>query len=396
MKKFLLKRKIAVISIVSVVVVAIIAGIAIMVTQTHNATPTDTSSKTIVGKVITNIIPKDRLGSYLTAPATKEWWETIDGFAPAYQLDTIDFASLPTEPTMLGWSASFADSVNTANQLGLNTVYIAFETDKEAETAVNFFIEKSGGNFQAFATKNVVVIIPTWTFSDVDYLVDEFANLENTGDATTDTGSWTINFTEMQKIVMQGQNETKVNMYEEALKDLGVTLTQATTASSWSGESEDGLTWTGNLSDDGLWVISKASIKDLKETLSASETLTLTNGTEVTREELNKMIADKPNSEIQYLIDPQASTVLEYISIQNNKSAEGTINKYDGTYTTPKPIEPTDFSLVNINPNAWVGYMTIGDGARPLIKYDNVEMKVYNTGTKLDITLTKAVWADEL
>ena len=387
MKIFISKYKIVAISIAIAIILAVVAIVVFVIYPKE--TPIEASNDTIVVQAIESIIPKNSLASYIVAPANDNWWNAIDDFNPTFYLDNIKFSDIPSNPIMLGWSSSFNEKINITSQLGLNTVYIAFDTDEEAQDAVRFFTEKSNSNFQAFSAKNVLVLIPMNTFSDVDYIVEDFKKATNLSDSVIDKGYWTINFNIMQKVILNSENSS-ADIYEEALKDLGVDISQVVNNSSWSGESLNGLNWTGKFSSSGLWKADTADFTKLKTTLEKSATVTLPNGEITTLEKLVAEVGEDPG-EIFYLYDPVSVETLEYLTIQTGDKANGTFRSSDGSISTPKPIslEEKDYSLVTINPNAWFEYMSGNNVLKFLVQFEKAEIKVYNNSEKLNINLTR-------
>lgn len=396
MKSFLSEHRVAAISVISVIVLALIT--VFIVVSSNKGNVTEQAEKTVVGKAITTLIPEAKLGMYLTAPATQNWWEKLDLYNPSFELKNITLKDLPNQPTMLGWSVSENETNSiAATVLGLNTIYVSFDNEKDAEATTQYLNTVANDKFQTFTVNNMVVLIPTSAFSDVDYLVKEFEKVQKDklGTVVTDKGYWTVNFATMQKIILQERTlqSEKTTFYENALKGLGFQLTEATKNSSWSGESKDGLSWTGSLSVNNLWKAADVNPPKLDEALAVDSTYILMDGSQVTKAELDALSAKADDGDIQYFYEPGAAAILEYLTLQTSNNAAGTLKNYDGSYSTPEPIESKDYALITINPNAWVSFMSGNDEVRPYTKIDKAEIKISLVGNNVDIILTPAEWA---
>jgi hypothetical protein len=402
MKNFLLKHKIAAITVASVIIIAIISTIALIASGgiTKNK-PNEVAQQTVVGKAITAIVPEDKLGTYLTVPATDKWWSVIDNFNPTFQLDTIALSDIPVAPEMLGWSVSYSDNIAAIEQLGLNTTYLAFNNEADAEIAFNYITSLNQENFQVFTAKNVVIFIPMWAFSDIDYTVDAFLNASEQGTLETNEGNWTINYTEMQKIILSAaKDDSFTSVFTETLAHIGVNFSEATSDTYWTGESTDGINWTGTTSDKNGWSAESIDTNKIQPELEKTGVATMSDGSIKTMEEVREIIAEAEalgqSGDVIYIYDPVAEAALEYFTIESSTETFGTMRNYDGTYTEPEKVKEDNFVVFTVDPNAWIGYMTGQNASIPLVKYNQAEIKMYKNSDKVDITLTVAPWASEL
>jgi hypothetical protein len=372
------KRKIL-ISVAGVLAVAITGAAVWFGLGTLKPNPVKEITTSTVGEVISSIVPKKTHVSTLLTPASAEWLRVIDGFNPSFNLDDLTWDSLPVSPTSLGLSISYSTEVNATVAFGLNAVYMTTDSVKEAETLKNYMAVQKPDIYQAFTVDKTVVLIPLWVVSDVEFNLEDYTPSTQTS-GTVDKAYWSVDFQGMSDLINLSNTEEDRALYLKAFSALGF---NTKTLGSWSGVSEDGLTWVGTFSDEA-WAV---------ENVSPEEYYTVLQSTEVFIP--NDPTAD-PEGEQFGTIEPNQSLMLDYLSIQTNEYAEGRLRQSDGQFNTPEKLTEENVTKIVVNPNAWAQIMAKGDGIRPYFKYDVMEITVNSHLNTTTIKLSEAEWFNEI
>jgi len=354
------------------------------------AKPAEVVANSPIGETIEQIVPQDKLVSMMVAPATEDWWKSIDKFTPTFNLDDIDLKNIPGNPVNLGWSVSYSETEKSDIAFGLNTVYLEFKDSASAVQAMEYISGQSAGTFQVFQVENIAVIIPTWAFSDRDFLIEDF-NREVGETNKLENGSWVIDFDNWLTMNETYYNESINQVANASLANLGFT---GVTGATWQGTSDDGLKWSGEFSEK-LWNYDSMNTAQFQADLKATEQFTPFDP-ELAATDPKDWPEMAQGQEILGVMTPHQSLVLDYLSVATSDNVFGQVRNPDGTYINQSKPESENQVVISTDPNAWVSIMSDRTDAPPMFKFSKIDFVFSKTSNRMNIELTTASWAEEV
>lgn len=415
------------ITVIAAIVVAVaVAGLLALLTFVKPINPAyDNLAKTEINSAAENLIPDGKLASLMGTPATAEWWARLNQYSPVSQLRHVDYASLPAQPTSLGWSLSAPKGYTGTESMGLNTIYIQLSSPEDAAKVQEYLSTTIGDKAGVLTAENFVLILPMGAYSDIELNLDAYQSLaaRNEGNIVKEA-TWTVNFAALSQ-VLAGGDPAGETVWANMVTAFGA---KASTGSVyWAGTSEDGLNWKGDLSAANLWVSAAISSVDLQKAADSNTRYYLTDGSEISKDKLDELdkkaladaLANTPAGEDPtrnvasgitslYFLDGGTVDALGSMLVRNSDTAFGTMTAQEFDSSTPsatgaevvsasKLEAGANYTEITVNPNVWMSEIREPQGNRHLyILFDQLTVKLYNNSSDMDITLRVAPWADKI
>lgn len=372
-----------------VALVAVILTVVGSIILLRPAPPSQMVTQSPIGDTITQIVPDSKLVSMMVTPSSEAWWDRIDYYVPSFNLDTIAYNDVASKAINLGWSISYSNQVQSPLSFGLNTIYLEFETEADATASVEKLTEVSNNDFQAFSVSNIVAIIPTWAFSDLDYTLENYDR--KPGDITAlDRAAWVIQFDNFFAMNKAYYTPELNDFYEKTLTNLGFTGEPGTT---WSGSSKDGLNWTGTLSTK-VWNYENIDTEELMRAFNEQREFIPFNPE---LQDMDPSEWPRDEGEIYGIEYPHQALLLDSFTITSTDLAFGQIrNQETAEFIPATPGTQASLVTISTDPNLWIAAMSDRMDAPPLFKFALAEFTFNKNSTSLDIKFTEAIWADEL